>query len=212
MPSAWFFPDGRPDRRAPWESKGLQSRSLEGGTMSTTNLSTGTGWEAKFFSVTKFFAVVSAFITMLLMLYITADVFGRYGFNKPLPNSQAVAETLMVGLAFLGLAYVQAQKKNIYLDFLTNRLGPRGSALHDILSNVLSVLVIGLIVWASASWVWESIVIRDSMQGSFPIPYYYSKMPMFIGAVLLLVQFLIDLAKSIAGLSKLLRTAKERGN
>ena len=180
--------------------------------MSWNQQQPATGWEAKFFRVTKFFAVISAFITMLLMLYITADVFGRYGFNKPLPNSQAVAETLMVGLAFLGLAYVQAQKKNIYLDFLTNRLGPRGSALHDILSNVLSVLVIGLIVWASASWVWESIVIKDSMQGSFPIPYYYSKTPMFIGAVLLLIQFLIDLAKSIAGLSRLMTTAKERGN
>ena len=77
---------------------------------------------------------------------------------------------------------------------------------------LLSVLVIGLIVWASSSWVWESLVIKDSMQGSFPIPYYYSKTPMFIGAVLLLIQFLIDLAKSIAGLSRLLTTAKERGN
>ena len=180
--------------------------------MSWNQQQPATGWEGIFFKTTKFFAVASAFITMLLMVYITVDVFGRYVFNKPLPNSQAVAETLMVGLAFLGLAYVQAQKKNIYLDFLTNRLGPRGSALHEILSNVLSVLVIGLIVWASASWVWESIVIRDSMQGSFPIPYYYSKTPMFIGAVLLLIQFLIDLAKSIAGLCKLMTTAKERGN
>jgi TRAP-type C4-dicarboxylate transport system permease small subunit len=180
--------------------------------MSTTNLPTSTGWEAKFFKVTKFFAVVSANITMLLMLYITADVVGRYGFNKPLPNSQAVAETLMVGLAFLGLAYVQAQKKNIYLDFLTNQLGPRGSALHEVISMLLSALVIGLIVWASASWVWESIVIKDSMQGSFPIPYYYSKTPMFIGAVLLLVQYLIDLAKSIAELRKRMITATERGN
>jgi len=171
-----------------------------------------TGWEGIFFKTTKFFAVCSAFITMLLMLYISADVFGRYAFNKPLPNSQAVAETLMVGLAFLGLAYVQAQKKNICLDFLTNRLGPLGSALQDVFSMLLSVMVMGLIVWASASWVWESLVIRDAMQGSFPIPYYYSKVPMFIGAVLLLIQFLIDLAKSIAGLSKLMTTAKERGN
>jgi TRAP-type C4-dicarboxylate transport system permease small subunit len=180
--------------------------------MSTTNPPPSAGWQSIFYKVTKFFAVCSAFVTMLLMLYITADVFGRYVFNKPLPNSQAVAETLMVGLAFLGLAYVQAQKKNIYLDFLTNRLGPRSSALHEVLSNILSVLVIGLIVWASASWVWESIVIRDAMQGSFPIPYYYSKTPMFIGAVLLLIQFLIDLAKSITGLGKLMTTAKERGN
>ena len=166
--------------------------------MSWNQQQPATGWEGIFFKTTKFFAVISAFITMLLMLYISADVFGRYAFNKPLPNSQAVAETLMVGLAFLGLAYVQAQKKNIYLDFFTNRLGPLSSALQDVFSNALSVLVVGLIVWASASWVWESLVIRDSMQGSFPIPYYYSKTPMFIGLVFLFLQFLIDLAKSIA--------------
>ena len=52
-------------------------------------------------------------------------------------------------------------------------------------------------LWASASWVWESLVIKDSMQGSFPIPYYYSKTPMFIGLVFLFIQYLIDLGKSI---------------
>jgi TRAP-type transport system small permease protein len=179
--------------------------------MSTNQQPPGAGWEATFFKVTKFFAVVSAFITILLMLYITFDVLGRYAFNRPLPNSQAVSETLMVGLAFLGLAYVQAQKKNIYLDFITSHFGPLGGAVHEVMSMLLSAFIIGLIVWASAGWVWESIVIKDSMQGSFPIPYYYSKTPMFIGGVLLLIQYVIDLVKSIAALGKLSTAAGERG-
>ena len=180
--------------------------------MSRTKLTPGARWDARFFKATEILAVCSAFFVMLLMLYIVADVFGRYVFNKPLPNSLAVAETLMVCLAFLGLAYVQAKKMNISLDFITNRLGPRSMAVHEVLSMLLNTVVIGLILWASASWVWESLVIKDSMQGSFPIPYYYSKTPMFIGLVFLFLQYLIDLGKSIHRLGQLKSAATGRGN
>ena len=180
--------------------------------MSTTTSPTAARWEALFFAVTKFLAVCSAFFVMLLMLYIVADVFGRYAFNHPLPNSLAVSETLMVCLAFLGLAYVQAKKMNIRLDFVTSRLGPLGVAVHELLSDLVNAAVIGLILWASASWVWESWVIKDAMQGPFPIPFYYSKTPMFVGLVFLFLQYLIDLGKSIHELRRAMPNAKGRGN
>ena len=176
--------------------------------MSTTKPRFESKWAAYFYNSTRFLAVCSAFCVMLMMLYITADVFGRYLFNKPVPNSLAVSETLMVFLAFLGLAYAQANKKNIRLDFLVNRFGRLGTAILEVFYMLLAVFVIGLMIWASSSWVWESWVIKDSMQGDFLIPFYYSKTAMFVGLIFLFVQYLIDLAKGIASLWKM---KKENG-
>jgi TRAP-type C4-dicarboxylate transport system permease small subunit len=159
-----------------------------------------------FYKSTKFLAVCSAFVTMVLMVYITADVFGRYFLNKPMPNSLSMSETLMVFLAFLGLAYVQANKKNIVLDFLSNRFGVVGRALVEVVSMFLAVVTIGLIIWASWSWAWESWVIKDSMQGTFLIPYYYSKTAMVVGLIFLFIQFIIDFAQSIDHLRKISKT------
>ena len=156
-----------------------------------------------FYNSTRYLAVFSAFCVMLLMLYITADVIGRYLFNRPVPNSLAVSETLMVFLSFLGLAYVQANKKNIRLDFLADRFGVLGSAILEVFSTFLALAVIGLFIWASSTWVWESWVIKDSMQGSFLIPFYYSKTAMFVGLIFLFIQLVIDFAKGIGGLRKI---------
>jgi TRAP-type C4-dicarboxylate transport system permease small subunit len=75
---------------------------------------------------------------------------------------------------------------------------------------LLALVVIGLIIWASWGWVWESWVIKDSMQGSFLIPYYYSKTAMFVGLIFLFIQFAIDFVKSIDGLSKIMKTDTTR--
>jgi len=168
-------------------------------------------WAGYFYNTTRFLAVCSAFFVMLLMLYITADVIGRYLFNKPVPNSLAVSETLMVFLSFLGLAYVQANKKNIRLDFLADRFGMLGGAILEVFSMFLALVVIGLFIWASSSWVWESWVIKDSMQGSFLIPFYYSKTAMFVGLIFLFIQLVIDFAKSIDGLCKIKKTNTVKG-
>ena len=182
-----------------------------GNEMSTKKPRYESRWGGFFYNATRFLAVCSAFCVMLLMLYITADVIGRYLFNRPVPNSLAVSETLMVFLAFLGLAYAQANKKNIRLDFLANRFGMLGSAILEVFSMLLAVGVIGLIIWASWSWVWESWVIKDSMQGSFLIPYYYSKTAMFVGLIFLFIQFMIDLVRSMGGLRKIRKTNTIKG-
>jgi TRAP-type C4-dicarboxylate transport system permease small subunit len=183
-----------------------------GDEMLTKNPRYESGWGGYFYNSTKFLAVCSAVVTMLLMLYIVADVFGRYALNQPMPNSLAVSETLMVFLAFLGLAYVQARKMNIRLDFLAKRFGLMGNAILEVFSMLLSVTVIGLIIWASWSWVWESWVIKDSMQGTLLIPYYYSKTAMAVGLFFLFIQFMIDLAKSIDRLRKIKTTRIKRLN
>ncbi|UCG54781.1 MAG: TRAP transporter small permease [Dehalococcoidia bacterium] len=90
---------------------------------------------------------ISAGFIFIMMLLVTADVFGRYVFNKPIKGAGEIIELMMVLVVYLAFAHIIFQKGNVTVDLLTSRLSSRTNAILNTITSLGSVVILGLIVW-----------------------------------------------------------------
>lgn len=141
--------------------------------------------------------LVSGVLMVVMMIYTTGDVTGRYLANNPLPATYEFTVTLMVFIVFLSLAHTQAVGGHLKLDFLSQRINPRGQAILEILTLLIGLSLLALITWQAWGWAWEAWQIKEEMEGTLGIPYFPSRLGLTIGAFLLWIQYLINLIQRI---------------
>lgn len=147
----------------------------------------------------------AGFLIFILMLYVTADVVGRYLANNPLPATFELGNMLLVPIAFWAFAYVQARKSHMRLEFLSQFGSARMQAVLDLFAYVIGVFLFTLIVWKGWGWAYESWQLKDYTGGVFKVPYYPSKFALVVGAFFLWLQFIIDLIRRIGDICSLKR-------
>ena len=88
-------------------------------------------------------------VTMLaLMMFLTAsDVILRYFFNRPIRGSYDLTEYMMAGLVVFTMVYCCANKGNIRVNILTNRLPKRAQAIITAFSDLVNVCVFAAMAW-----------------------------------------------------------------
>jgi TRAP-type C4-dicarboxylate transport system permease small subunit len=134
---------------------------------------------------------------MIMMLYITCDVFGRYLFGKPLPVSFEIAEMLMIFVVFSALAYVHVRRGHLRLTFLFRRMSPRGQLIADILALVIGIFIFSIITWQAADWAIYALKTNEYRLGVIRIPYFPPRFMLAIGAGLATIEFFVDLVGRI---------------
>jgi TRAP-type C4-dicarboxylate transport system permease small subunit len=90
---------------------------------------------------------ISAGFIFIMMLLVTADVFGRYVFNEPIKGAGEIVELMMVLVAYLAFAHSVFNKGNVTVDLVTSRLSSRTNAILNIVTSWGSAVILGLIVW-----------------------------------------------------------------
>lgn len=142
--------------------------------------------------------MVGALTILGLMLLISFDVLMRFLLNNPIPDSIQIALTAMAFIVFLPLGYVQAQKKNIQVEFLLKRFTPLWRSIFEIIVFSLGGMMFALITWESWKYFLESWTVNEEMQSvQLRIPYYIGKSAVPLGSFLVSVQFLIDAGREI---------------
>lgn len=145
---------------------------------------------------------VSAAFVLLLMVLVVADITGRYVFNSPVPMAYEVGSFMLVFIVFLALASTQRAGAHIRVEFLTLRLPPRARACLDILAYGLGLLVYVTILWRGFGWAWTSWQVGDYVAGLINIPRYPSQFVVPLGAAILCLQFVADVARRLQDLKK----------
>jgi len=82
-----------------------------------------------------------------LMLLTTGDVVGRSFFNKPLAGTFELSEFMLAVIILLSAAYTQQVKGHVAVDFVTSRFSPRIQKGLQVAATVLSLLIVGIMVW-----------------------------------------------------------------
>lgn len=100
---------------------------------------------------------LSIIILFLMMLFITADVVGRYVFKSPITGSIDYVTVMMVILVFPSLAYVTFLDGHVRTDILYIRLKERGQGALDILNSFFSISIVVLIAWQLGARAWSII-------------------------------------------------------
>jgi TRAP-type C4-dicarboxylate transport system permease small subunit len=139
----------------------------------------------------------SGIAILVMMLYVTGDVTGRYLFSNPLPASFEISEMIMIFVVFWALAYVQARDEHLKLGFFIQLFPPRGKAILKILAFLIGILIFAIITWQAADWGVKALLTNEYTQGYWRIPYGPPRLMLALGAFITTVQFVVDLIKQI---------------
>lgn len=92
---------------------------------------------------------MSACLLAFLMLIGTADVVGRYFFNRPILGTAEISCVLLALIVFFSWAYVSASGAQITAEFLLSRLSARSRVTASLVVTVLSLVFFILLGWQS---------------------------------------------------------------
>ena len=137
-----------------------------------------------------------AWLIIVLMLVVCAEVFKRYALNAPTAWIYDVNNMIYGTLFMMGGAYTLAHDGHVRGDFFYGRFQPRTQAWLDLVLYGLFFLPgIGALTWAGWTYFNDSLAMNEQTFNATPIPVYPFK-------------FIIPLAGGIVmlqGLSEMLR-------
>jgi TRAP-type C4-dicarboxylate transport system permease small subunit len=133
-----------------------------------------------------------------IVLITAADVGLRYLLNAPLIWAYTlISDYLMVAIFFLAIAATQRQGQNIGVDMVVRRLPERWRA--GLAAGCLALVALLIALMGSTGWdvfldAWRN---GDELAGTIPWPRWPAVLLVPVGAVLLLLRVLVDLAANL---------------
>lgn len=146
--------------------------------------------------IDTFMGYASAFLVMVIMVLVSADVVGRYFFNYPIAGTYEFSEVLLGLIIFLAFPYVQYLKANIAIKILSDRYPPRASRVFNIFCLLLGTVTFGLVAIQGLVLFLSSWRVREISEGTIPFPIYPFKLFVPIGFGFLFLRLLIQLLEA----------------
>jgi TRAP-type C4-dicarboxylate transport system permease small subunit len=138
------------------------------------------------------FGLISAAATFVMMLLVVANILGRYLFNTPVAGTLEITESLLVLIIFLSLALTQYDGGHIRVTLLTRQLPPRHARAVNVVCMLLGALFFSWCAYAAWNFALQSYSFNEHEWGTVVFPLYPVKFIVFIGILLLAIQFLLD--------------------
>jgi TRAP-type C4-dicarboxylate transport system permease small subunit len=135
---------------------------------------------------------VCGVVWFLFMLMTVGDVTGRYLFLSPISGTTEIGQNVLAFAVFLCWAGVLSRNQHIRIFIVLDRLSPRWRYWFDILAYALGFSVIFPVAWYGVSFAITSIKLKE-FYITYGIPLYPGKLALLIGAVLLALEFFIQL-------------------
>jgi TRAP-type C4-dicarboxylate transport system permease small subunit len=146
----------------------------------------------------QIFGAVSAISIFIMMILVSANIVGRYLFNAPITGAFEVTEALLVVIIMLGLALTQYHDGHIRVTILTRRMPPVWAHTAKVCALVLGAVFFAWCGYASWKFAYESYSFNEQEWGTITFPLYPFKFIVFIGIVLLAIQFVLDTINEFA--------------
>lgn len=132
---------------------------------------------------------IGAILLVLMVLQITLNAVLRALFDAPLDGSvEIVTNYYMVGFSFLPMALAHVEGRHIDASFVHDKMRPAFRMAADWLAQILSVVVVGLILYQSClDAVKKTAVKAYAISGTSQIPIWicYWALPVCFGLLLL---------------------------
>ena len=145
----------------------------------------------------RWVAAISGIVVIVMMLYTTVDVAGRYLANHPMPAAYEMTIIFLIYITYFGVTLVQARGGHMRLGFLYEKAGPRGKSLIDLFSVLFGLFIVGIITWQGWLYAIESWQIEEVTMGVYTVPVFPGRIALAIGSTIFIIQYIIDFVKSI---------------
>ena len=114
----------------------------------------------------------------------------RYFLKMPQVWVVEITEYTLLVITFLGTAWVLKREGHVKVDLVLNRLKPRAQAFINIITSVVSALVLLVVAWYGLRISWDYFQKGIFELSMLDIPKAPIMVVIPIGSILLLIQFL----------------------
>ena len=140
----------------------------------------------------------AAWLIVVLMVVVCAEVFKRYALNAPTAWIYDVNNMLYGTLFMLGGAYTLAHDGHVRGDFFYGSMKPRTQAWLDLVLYILFFLPgIGALTWAGWTYFNESLAMREQTFNATPLPVYPFKFVIPVAGAIVMMQGLAEIIRCI---------------
>lgn len=159
----------------------------------------------RFEKVVKRTSSILAYVGMgmlLVMMFLgSADVLGRYFFNKPITGTYEIFEILLPGIVLLCLADTQFAGGHITMGLLVSRLAPRTRARIEFVIRLILLVLFGLITWKGIDatlMYWH----QHRLITNIGVPMYLPQILVPVGALAICPVLVVQMLRSFAQMRK----------
>ncbi len=145
--------------------------------------------------------MVGQYVLMLMMLLTSADVCGRYFFNRPLLGAYDLTQLMMVVMVFFCIAYTQVKKGHVGITIIVDRLSEKNQAVIESVGYFLGLVLFSILAW-------QNIVKANLMRmggattASIEIPTYPFFLVIAFGSLLMCLVLLLEFSDSISRVAR----------
>ena len=149
-------------------------------------------------SISTWVGKAFAWLIVVLMLLVCAEVFKRYALNAPTAWIFDANNMLYGTLFMMGGAYTLAQDGHVRGDFLYGSMKPRTQASLDLVLYVLfSLPGIAALTWAGWTYFNDSWSIHEQTFNADPIPLYPFKFVIPLAGAIVLMQGIAEMIRCV---------------
>jgi len=140
----------------------------------------------------------SAWLIVVLMVVVCAEVFKRYALNEPTAWIYDANNMLYGTLFMLGGAYTLAHDGHVRGDFFYGSMKPRTQATVDLVLYVAFFIPgIAALTWAGWTYFNESLAMHEQTFNATPIPLYPFKFVIPLAGAIVLLQGMAEILRCI---------------
>ncbi len=119
-------------------------------------------------------AILAGTSLMFMVLVIAVGVVMRFVLAMPILGANEIVQLTAVAVVALALPYCTVTDGHVRVDVLDEAIGPIGRLIGDVLSRVLSIIVLGVLAWRAGLKALDALKYGDATNMlSLPIwPFY----------------------------------------
>lgn len=148
-------------------------------------------------SINDFIGRYVSYLFLPLVFMMIFEVVARYIFNRPTQWNYDFTANIMGYYVFLGAGYAYLNKGFIRMDVVYARLSERMKAIFDIISSPLGFIFCTILVWSGGKQAKIALSIFETSGPPVYFPIYILKVILFVGVILLWLQFLADIIRKL---------------
>jgi len=136
-------------------------------------------------------AVIGSIMLASMAVTIGFQVIMRYFFNQTFVWIQDINEYILLWSVYLGAAYVLRNEDHIEMGLFLTKMNNKTRNLAQMINSMIGTVICFLLSWFGFIAVWTNYTRNTTVIKGLVMPKYLVILPIFIGSVLLTVQFLI---------------------